>query len=46
MWLDPSENYDFTFDGYSQAQADARFVRKKKVKVFQQMIIRMQIKLK
>lgn len=28
MWLDPSENYDFTFDGYSQAQADARFVQK------------------
>lgn len=28
MWLDPSENYGFTFDGYSQAQADARFVQK------------------
>lgn len=28
MWLDPSENYDFTFDSYSQAQADARFVQK------------------
>lgn len=32
MWLDPSENYDFTFDGYSQAQADARFVQKKEGK--------------
>lgn len=32
MWLDPSENYDFTFDGYSQAQADARFVQKEKGK--------------
>ena len=28
MWLDPSENYDFTFDGYSQAQADQLFVKK------------------
>lgn len=28
IWLDPSENYDFTFDGYSQAQADELFVRK------------------
>lgn len=28
MWLDPSENYDFTFDGYSQAQADELFVKK------------------
>lgn len=28
MWLDPSENYDFTFDGYSQAQSDARYVKK------------------
>lgn len=28
MWLDPSENYDFTFDGYSQAQADKLFVKK------------------
>lgn len=26
MWLDPSENYDFTFDGYSKVDADARFV--------------------
>ena len=26
MWLDPSENYDFTFD--SQAQADELFVKK------------------
>lgn len=28
MWLDPSENYDFTFDGYSQVQADELFVKK------------------
>jgi hypothetical protein len=28
MWLDPSENYDFTFDCYSQAQADELFVKK------------------
>lgn len=28
MWLDPSENYDFTFDGYSKAQADELFVKK------------------
>lgn len=28
VWLDPSENYDFTFDGYSQAQSDARYVKK------------------
>lgn len=28
MWLDPSENYDFTFGGYSQAQADELFVKK------------------
>lgn len=28
MWLDTSENYDFTFDGYSQAQADELFVKK------------------
>ena len=28
MWLDPSENYGFTFDGYSQAQADELFVKK------------------
>lgn len=28
MWLDPSENYDFKFDGYSQAQADELFVKK------------------
>ena len=28
MWLDPSENYDFTFDGHSQAQADELFVKK------------------
>lgn len=28
MWLDPSENYDFTFDGYSQTQADELFVKK------------------
>lgn len=28
MWLDPSENYDFTFDAYSQAQADELFVKK------------------
>lgn len=28
MWLDPSENYDFTFDGYSQAQADELLVKK------------------
>ena len=32
MWLDPSENYDFTFDGYSQAQAGARFVQKEEGK--------------
>lgn len=32
MWLDPSENYDFTFDGYSQAQADARLVQKEEGK--------------
>lgn len=32
MWLDPSENYAFTFDGYSQAQADARFVQKEEGK--------------
>lgn len=32
MWLDPSEDYDFTFDGYSQAQADARFVQKEEGK--------------
>lgn len=32
MWLDPSENYEFTFDGYSQAQADARFVQKEEGK--------------
>lgn len=28
MWLDTSENYDFTFDSYSQAQADELFVKK------------------
>lgn len=28
MWLDPSENYDFTLDGYSKAQADELFVKK------------------
>ena len=28
IWLDPSENYNFTFDGYSQAQADELFVKK------------------
>lgn len=28
MWLDPSENYDFTFDSYSKAQADELFVKK------------------
>lgn len=28
MWLDPTENYYFTFDGYSQAQADELFVKK------------------
>lgn len=28
MWLDPSENYNFTFDSYSQAQADELFVKK------------------
>lgn len=28
MWLDPSENYNFTFDGYSQAQTDELFVKK------------------
>lgn len=28
MWLDPSENYNFTSDGYSQAQADELFVKK------------------
>lgn len=32
MWLDPSEDYVFTFDGYSQAQADARFVQKEEGK--------------
>lgn len=32
MWLDPNENYDFTFDGYSQVQADARFVQKEEGK--------------
>lgn len=32
IWLDPSENYDFTFDSYSQAQADARFVQKEEGK--------------
>ena len=32
IWLDPSENYDFIFDGYSQAQADARFVQKEEGK--------------
>lgn len=32
MWLDPSEDYDFTFDSYSQAQADARFVQKEEGK--------------
>lgn len=32
MWLDPSENYDFTFDGYSQAQADELFVKKEQGK--------------
>lgn len=32
MWLDPSENYNFTFDSYSQAQADARFVQKEEGK--------------
>ena len=32
MWLDPSENYEFTFDAYSQAQADARFVQKEEGK--------------
>jgi hypothetical protein len=32
MWLDPSENYDFTFDSYSQARADARFVQKEEGK--------------
>jgi hypothetical protein len=28
MWLDPSEDYNFTFDSYSQAQADELFVKK------------------
>lgn len=28
MWLDPSEDYDFIFDCYSQAQADELFVKK------------------
>lgn len=32
IWLDPSENYDFTFDGYSQAQADELFVKKEQGK--------------
>ena len=32
IWLDPSENYDFTFDGYSKAQEDARFVQKEEGK--------------
>lgn len=32
MWLDPSENYDFTFDGYSQTQADELFVKKEQGK--------------
>lgn len=32
MWLDPTENYDFTFDGYSQAQADELFVKKEQGK--------------
>lgn len=32
MWLDPSENYDFTFDGYSQTQADELFVKKEQDK--------------
>lgn len=26
MWLDPSEDYNFTFDGYTKAQSDERFV--------------------
>lgn len=32
MWLDPSEDYAFTFDGYSQAQADELFVKKEQGK--------------
>jgi chemotaxis protein histidine kinase CheA len=32
MWLDPTENYDFTFDGYSQTQADELFVKKEQGK--------------
>lgn len=32
MWLDPTENYDFTLDGYSQAQADELFVKKEQGK--------------
>lgn len=26
IWMDTDENYDFTFDGYSKVDADARFV--------------------
>lgn len=32
IWMDTDEDYDFTFDGYSQAQADARFVQKEEGK--------------
>ena len=32
MWLDPTEDYYFTFDGYSQAQADELFVKKEQGK--------------
>lgn len=28
IWMDTDEDYDFTFDGYSQAQADELFVKK------------------
>lgn len=32
IWMDTDEDYDFTFDSYSQAQADARFVQKEEGK--------------
>lgn len=28
IWMDTDEDYDFTFDGYSKVDADARFVKK------------------
>lgn len=32
IWMDTDEDYDFTFDGYSKVDADARFVQKEEGK--------------